>query len=85
MHRAFENVYKFVKTINSKIMARDHISSLYNFKALLHSYKLLSPAIFCGLIFVVSISTIVQSVLRNTDFAFSHWKPYQVLRGWLAI
>jgi len=38
MHRAFENVYKFVKTIAKliqKIMARDHISSLYDYTLML--------------------------------------------------
>jgi len=57
MHRAFENVYKFVKTIAisiEKIMALTiYITLQLNFKALLRSYKLLSLAIFCELISLV--------------------------------
>ena len=37
MHKAFGNVYSFVKaiTFNSKTMARDHILSLYDFNLIL--------------------------------------------------
>ena len=59
-------------------MACDHayfITLWLNFQALLCSYKLLSVAIFCALIFVFSISTIVQSILRNADLTFYIGNP----------
>ena len=82
MHRAFENACKFINTTAisiQKIMARDHnyfITLQLNFKALLHSYKLLSLAIFLWVKLCLQyINNCAQSLLRNADFVFSHWKP----------